>query len=118
MARLLCEYHDAVRNFRPPGLGPGQIVCHGDGTEATGPLRHPTPPDRRRRMELFAGAYGLTGTEGLADEVIHQQEQVLDRARRLAADGHQPPLSWQRSGALDAVAGRIAWSRTNRSLFE
>jgi hypothetical protein len=81
-------------------------------------LRHPAPPDRRRRLERFAEAYGLTTTIGLVDEVIAQQHQVWLRAWRLAAEGRQPQVAWQEAGVLDEVAERIRWSRTNRHLFE
>jgi hypothetical protein len=81
-------------------------------------LRYPVPPDRRRRLERFARAYGLTTTAGLVDEVIAQQHQVLRRARQLAAEGRQPQVAWQETGVLDEVAKRIAWSRANRHLFE
>jgi hypothetical protein len=30
MARLLREYHDAVRGYRPDGIGADEVVCHGD----------------------------------------------------------------------------------------
>lgn len=168
MARLLREYHDAVRGFRPDATwaartgapGDGELVCHGDfgpwnlvwqGSRPVGILdwdyawpnrpvhdvayaleyvapfrddreclrwlRHPAPPDRRQRIEVFAAAYGLTSTDGLVDEVIGQQRRVLERARRLAAAGHQPQLSWQDSGALDEIARRIDWSTEHRKLF-
>ncbi|WP_238010013.1 aminoglycoside phosphotransferase family protein [Dactylosporangium sp. AC04546] len=171
MARLLRDYHDAVRGFRPAAtagwaaadgtFGAGDLVCHGDfgpwnlvwrgdrpvgildwdyawparplhdvayALEYVAPfrddavclasLRHPRPPDRRRRLERFAEAYGLTTTDGLVDEVIAQQEAVLLRARRLAAQARQPQLFWQETGALDRVAQRIAWSRAHRQLFD
>jgi hypothetical protein len=164
MARLLHDYHDAVRDFRPSAgaawaahdgdFAPGDLVCHGDfgpwnlvwhgnrpvgildwdyawphpplhdvayaleyvtpfrdDDYATRWLAYPGPPARRRRLELFASAYGLTTTDGLADEVIAQQEEVLARTRRLAADGHQPQLTWQDSGVLDELEQRIGQSR-------
>jgi hypothetical protein len=80
-------------------------------------LRYPAPPDRHRRLELFAGAYGLTSTEGLVDAVIAQQRFVLERSHRLAAAGHQPQVAWAAAGHLDAVAGRIRWSEEHRDLF-
>jgi hypothetical protein len=171
MARLLRDYHDAVRGFRPSREanwagqagppGDGDVICHGDfgpwnlvwrGTRPVGILdwdyawpkspvhdvayaleyvapfrddeecvrwlRYPAPPDRRRRLEVFATAYGLTSLDGLVDEVIAQQHQVLDRTRRLAADGHQPQLSWRDNGTLDEAATRIDWSRRHRHLFD
>jgi phosphotransferase family enzyme len=172
MARLLRDYHDAVRGFRPEAalgwagfpsveFGLGDLVCHGDfgpwnlvwrggrpvgildwdyawprppvhdvayALEYVAPfrddrvcvewLRYPAPPDRRRRVELFASAYGLTSIEGLFDEVIGQQREVLRRTERLAAQGRQPQAAWMEAGVLDEVAGRIRWSRENRHLFE
>ncbi|MGK5682750.1 phosphotransferase [Actinoplanes sp. URMC 104] len=81
-------------------------------------LAYPRPPDRRRRMELFAGAYGLESVAGLVDEVIAEQEAVWRRARRLAGQGLQPQAEWQRTGLLDETADRIRWSRDHRHLFE
>ena len=81
-------------------------------------LRYPAPPDRRRRVELFAGAYGLTTTAGLISEVIGEQRAVWQRARRLAAEGRQPQLAWEESGVLDQAVEHIRWSRANEHLFE
>jgi aminoglycoside phosphotransferase (APT) family kinase protein len=89
-----------------------------DDHECLRRLRYPAPPDRLRRLERFAEAYGLTSTTGLVDEVINQQQLVLERARRLAADGRQPQVAWQAGGALDEVAERVRWSREHRHLFE
>ena len=88
-----------------------------DDDECVRWLRYPGPPDRRRRLELFAEAYGLTSVDGLVDEVIAQQELVVARARQLAAEGRQPQLAWQADGTLDAGAQRIGWSRRHRHLF-
>lgn len=88
-----------------------------DDAECLRALRYPGPPDRPRRIELFAAAYGLTDTAALADAVIDQQQEVLDRTLRLAAEGRQPQVAWQESGLLAEVADRIAWSRQNRALF-
>ncbi|MEU8661756.1 aminoglycoside phosphotransferase family protein [Actinoplanes philippinensis] len=171
MARLLRDYHEAVRGFRPTAAarwaafggdhGADDLVCHGDfgpwnlvwrgfqpigildwdyawpapavhdvayALEYVAPfrddhtsvqsLRHPVAPDRLRRLERFAGAYGLTTTAGLVDQVILQQQQVLQRARQLAAEGRQPQVTWQDVGALDEVEARIEWSRANRHLFD
>jgi hypothetical protein len=171
MARLLRDYHDAVRGFRPRAeagwagcagrFGENDLVAHGDfgpwnlvwrGTRPIGildwdyawparpvhdvayaleyvapfrddafcaqSLHHPAPPDRRRRLEQFAEAYGLTSTDGLVDEVIAQQHQVWLRARQLAAEGRQPQVAWQEAGVLDEVAVRVRWSRAHRHLFD
>ncbi|GAB2577755.1 phosphotransferase [Paractinoplanes abujensis] len=167
MARLLREYHDAVRGFHPTAEagwagfeGDGEIVLHGDfgpwnlvwhGVQPVGildwdyawpgrpvhdvayaleyvaPFRddamcrqwlaYPEPPDRRRRLEVFATAYGI-GAEGLVDEVIAQQVAVQERTRRLAEQGLQPQAEWLATGFLDTTADRIRWSRENRHRLE
>jgi phosphotransferase family enzyme len=89
-----------------------------DDAECQRWLRYPAPPDRRRRLELFAEAYGLSSAGGLVDEVIDQQQLVLERARRLAAEGREPQVTWQDGGAFDKTAKQIRWSRDHRRLFE
>jgi phosphotransferase family enzyme len=171
MARLLRDYHEAVREFRPSadawwaghigGVDPRDSICHGDfgpwnlvwqGSHPVGILdwdyawparpihdiayaleyvapfrddhtclrwlRYPTPPDRRRRLERFAEAYGLTSTAGLVDEVIAEQQTVWQRATRLAAEGQQPQVEWQQAGVLDEAVSRIRWTQAHRHLFE
>jgi len=81
-------------------------------------LSFPAPPDRRRRLEVFAEAYGLESSAGLVDAVIAQQELVWERARLLAEQGCQPQAEWQATGFLDITGERIRWSRDNRRLFE
>jgi hypothetical protein len=81
-------------------------------------LRYPAPPDRRRRIERFAQAYGLTSIDGLVDEVFEQQQLVFDRTRRLAADGREPQLTWRDNGTFAVIAERIDWCRQHRHLFE
>ncbi|TQS44086.1 aminoglycoside phosphotransferase family protein [Cryptosporangium phraense] len=168
MARLLRDFHDAVRDHRPATawaahdgtFGAGEFLAHGDfgpwnlvwrGTTPIGildwdyvwpapplhdvayaleyvapfrdddfardSLHHREPPDRRRRLEIFAEAYGLSSTAGLADEVIAAQELVLRRVERLAAAGHQPHVTWQQTGVLARSAAHLAWSRSHRALF-
>jgi hypothetical protein len=56
-----------------------------DDDECVRWLGYSSPPDRLRRLELFARAYWLTDTTGLVDAVVDQQETVLARSRQLAA---------------------------------
>lgn len=122
------------RGSRPVGVidwdhaGPRRPVCDvayaleyvapfRDDAESARSMHHPAPPDRRRRLEIFAAAYGLTSLDGLADEVIAQQRQVLALVRRLAADGQQPQASWLTDGTVAATEARIAWSVRHRDLF-
>jgi hypothetical protein len=79
---------------------------------------YPEPPDRRRRIEVFAEAYGLSGTDGLVDAVIGRQEFDVHHVRSLAARGFEPQRTWVRRGTLDDLKARVQWSREHRSLFE
>ncbi|WP_034271250.1 aminoglycoside phosphotransferase family protein [Actinospica robiniae] len=81
-------------------------------------LRYPEPPDRRRRLEVFATAYGLTDTTGLVDAVIEVQENDVGAVARLAEQGHEPQATWVAEGHLDELRERVAWSRANRHLID
>lgn len=85
--------------------------------EATMWLAHPEPPDRARRMRVFAEAYGLTSTDGLVDAVIEEQEATLRTTLALAERGLHPHVEWVEDGFADAQQARIDWSRANRHLF-
>lgn len=81
-------------------------------------LHYPRPPDRRRRLELFAEAYGLTSTEGLVDGVIAVQREGIETVRRLADDGHERQVAMVADGELERLQGNVDWSLRNRHLFE
>lgn len=80
-------------------------------------LRYPGPPDRRRRLELFASAYGLASTAGLVEAVIDVQRDGIEQVRRLAAARHQPQARWVTDGFLGELERKRAWSQANRHLF-
>jgi hypothetical protein len=88
-----------------------------DDEEAIKWLRYPAPPARRRRIEIFATAYGLTDLDGLVDAVLDQQQLVLARVRRLAAEGHEPQVTWQANGDIEREAERVRWAAEHRHLF-
>jgi hypothetical protein len=90
------------------------VVPFRDDDESVRWLRYPEPPDRRRRLELFAEAYGLSSTDGLIDEVVDQQRLGLLRMHVLAAEGQQPQLDWQAVGWFEQLAQRIRWSEAYR----
>jgi hypothetical protein len=170
-ARLLRDYHEAVRGFVPPPDArwalsyprsrAGAVICHGDfgpwnvvwdglvpvglldfdfagpadplydvayaleyvapfrdDEEAARSLRFDAPPDRRRRIEVFAEAYGLTSTRGLVDAVIDHQRLDAVNVSALAERGLEPQRSWVAGGVLDELAGRVRWSEDNRASFE
>ena len=89
-----------------------------DDAECLRWLRYPEPPDRRRRLEVFAAAYGLADITGLVDAVITVQEQGVDAVRLLAEQGHEPQAGWVAAGHLDELRARVAWSRANRHLID
>ncbi|GAA1348212.1 aminoglycoside phosphotransferase family protein [Saccharothrix algeriensis] len=78
--------------------------------------RFTTPPDRRARIETFAGAYGLADTDGLVDAVIRRQERTVRDVAALAARGVEPQRSWVESGVLTTLRQRAEWSRAHRHL--
>ena len=81
-------------------------------------LAYERPPDRRRRMALFATAYGLRDTDGLAGRVARRQRLDIERVRGLAGRGLEPQAGWVARGLLDELAARAAWTEANRALFE
>ncbi|MFB9722303.1 aminoglycoside phosphotransferase family protein [Planobispora longispora] len=81
-------------------------------------LRHPEPPDRRRRLEVFCDAYGLDVAQGVVEAVVNHQRDTADLVRRLAEQGHEPQATWAADGFLTELEGRIAWSQAHLHLFE
>jgi Phosphotransferase enzyme family len=73
-------------------------------------LAYPSPPDRRARLEAFAGAYGLSETADLVDRVIARQSDGIEQVRRLAASGRQPQVRWVADGYMEELARRVAVS--------
>jgi len=89
-----------------------------DDAECVRWLHHPRAPDRRRRLELFCSAYGLSSLDGIVDAVIGEQRENVERVRRLAGAGHEPQASWVAEGYLRDLGGKLAWSEAHRHLFE
>ena len=79
--------------------------------------RFPKPPDRRRRLELFAEAYGLSSAEGLVDRVIARQQEQMRIVRRLAALGEQRQIDQLANGYLDELQQRMVWSTEHQRLL-
>jgi phosphotransferase family enzyme len=77
-----------------------------------------SPPDRRRRIAVFANAYGLDCDTGLVDAVIARQLRTIEQVRSLAERGVQPQRDWVASGYLDELHVRVRWSEANRALVE
>jgi hypothetical protein len=81
-------------------------------------LRYQQAPDRRRRLRILSEAYGLPSPAGIADEVLRQQSEDVATMRDFAARGIEPQATWVREGHLEELAGRSAWSRSHRGLFD
>lgn len=81
-------------------------------------MAYPRPPDRRRRMRVFAEAYGLRSTAGLVDEVIRRQLLDVPRVQALAERGLEPQATWVATGLIDELESRAAWTERHRDLFE
>jgi thiamine kinase-like enzyme len=86
--------------------------------ECTEWLHYPAPPDRARRMAIFAETYGLSSTAGLVDAVAEMQERTLGYVIDLASEGIDPQKRWVAEGHLDQLRERIDWTRAHRELFE
>lgn len=83
-------------------------------------LRYPSPPDRARRLRLFAHAYGPPASDvaadALVDDVLAVQRDGLDVVRRLAEAGRQPQADWVAAGHLDELRARADWTAAHRAL--
>jgi hypothetical protein len=81
-------------------------------------MRYPSPPDRRRRIAIFAQAYGLPGTDGLVDAVAAEQRRVRALVVALVERGAARQVAMVAEGYLDELDERIAWTSGNRRLLE
>jgi hypothetical protein len=75
------------------------------------------PPNRARRISVFAEEYGLATVDGLVEAVIRRQEMDGMYVRALAERGLEPQRTWVAHGFCDELAARVQWSRDNRALF-
>ncbi|MHA5023692.1 aminoglycoside phosphotransferase family protein [Streptomyces sp. SD35] len=89
-----------------------------DDAECLRWLHFPQPPNRRKRLEQFCSAYGLSSADGIVEAVIAEQQANAERVGRLADAGHQPQATWVAEGYLHDLERRLAWSREHRHLFE
>jgi hypothetical protein len=73
-------------------------------------MRHPAPPNRRRRAEVFCEGYGIDVPADLVELVARQQRQTLHTVEKLASEGVEPQSSWVRDGYLDELADRLTFT--------
>jgi hypothetical protein len=80
-----------------------------DDAECVRWLHYPHPPDRRRRIEIFCDAYGISVPDDIVDRVAWQQRLVMRNCEALARRGVEPQATWVRNarGRLpERAAGR------------
>ena len=75
----------------------------------------PTPPDRRRRIIVFADEYGIDPA-GLVDAAIARQWTYVEHLRKLHDRGFAVP--WTTTESIRDATQWARWSETNRRLFE
>jgi hypothetical protein len=61
-----------------------------DDSECLRWLRYPHPPGRRRRIEIFCNAYGITVPADITGRVAWQQRLVMQNCQALACQGIEP----------------------------
>jgi hypothetical protein len=73
----------------------------------------PRPADRRRRIEVFCGAYGIAVSADTGALVAKQQRAVAATCADLARRGIEPQATWVRDGHLAQLRVRIAWTEAS-----
>lgn len=112
------EYARVARPIDDVAYACEYFVPFRDDVECIRWLRYPGPPDRRRRLSLFAEAYGLPSVSGLVEHVITMQQHTRDLIVRLAHEGVPRQVGLVRDGFLAEMDARISWSTTHRQLIE
>ena len=77
----------------------------------------PSPPERRRRIEVFTAAYGLGEAGDIVSDVAAMQRQVGAFVAYMADRGLQPQADWIADGELEEVEKRALWTEQHRALF-
>jgi aminoglycoside phosphotransferase (APT) family kinase protein len=83
-----------------------------DDSECVRWLRYSTPPDRRRRIEVFCDAYGMPVPEDVAARVAEQQRIVAATCEALGRRSIEPQATWIREGHLEQLRSRIRWTES------
>jgi len=92
-----------------------------DDEQAVRWMRHPAPPSRGRRIEIFLDAYGAADHRSITtvvDGVLVRLAATADLVARLARDGLEPQAGWVADGWLDRLTEQARWVDRHRSLFE
>jgi Phosphotransferase enzyme family len=83
-----------------------------DDEECVHWLRYASPPDRRRRIEVFCEAYGIAVPDHVTALVAEQQLSVLRTCEALGRRGIEPHATWIRAGHLETLQSRISWTES------
>lgn len=77
-------------------------------------------PDRKRRIEIFIKAYGMSPQElgDVVSNVTAMQRTVAGYEKQLAERGLQPQKDWVAEGHLDVIEKDTQWIEAHRHLFE
>jgi aminoglycoside phosphotransferase (APT) family kinase protein len=75
-------------------------------------------PDRKRRIEVFAQAYGLPKISNVVDGVATVQRAGAIHEKYLADHGLQQQIDWAANGDLETIEKRAQWTESHRTLFE
>lgn len=73
-------------------------------------LRYLSPPDRRRRIEVFCEGYGISVPDDIVGCVAWQQKLTMQTVEDLASAHIEPQATWVREGHLKELQGRIAFT--------
>jgi len=75
-------------------------------------MGHVSPPDRRRRIEVFCDAYGIEVPPDVVEQVARQQRQTARTVEMLSVNGVEPQASWVREGYLEELAERVRFTES------
>jgi hypothetical protein len=95
-----------------------RFVPFRDDAECLRWLGYPEPPNRRRRLSIFAESYGLGTADGLVDRVIAVQSDMRALVAQLAGEGFPRQVELVTAGYLEELQARIDWSLQHRFLID
>lgn len=80
-----------------------------EGTRANG-----RKSEQRRRIEIFAKAYGPADIGLIVDDVAAMPRTIAGFTRQLALRGLQPQAEWVANGGREAQERKAGWTEANR----
>ena len=75
-------------------------------------LRYASPPNRRRRIEIFCEAYGISVPLDVVGCVARQQRETAQTVERLASLGIEPQATWVRKGYLTELLEQVSFTES------